>query len=77
MHKIMVRFKIVKDNRIIETCLDKRLSFIENIDLLNNILDEKVNDFYVYDPNKRIFLDKNIPLYEFAITSFMIFYLFS
>ena len=77
MHKLLIRFKLVKNNKVIEAYLDNRLSFKENIEMLNSALDESIGDFYVYDPNKKVFLDRNIPLCNFNITSFMILYLFS
>lgn len=76
MHRIAVRFRVVRNSRIIEAFLDRRLSFKENMDMLNRIMEEKINDFYVYDPYKKVFLDRNMPLSEFSFRSFMFFYLF-
>lgn len=76
MYEKLIRFKIIKDNRIIETYLDERLSFNDNLKMLANITDFCVEGFQVYDPNKKVFLDNEIPIEVFNINSFMLMYLF-
>ena len=76
MHKIPIRFRIVRTGEILEVCFDIRLSFIQNMELLNQADRVVADDFRVYDPHKKIFLDRNIPLSEFHLERFMSFCLF-
>jgi len=76
MHKLLIRFKIVKLDRIIETYLDERLSFKDNLVLLSDLLDIDIKDCVVYDNNKKIFLKMDVPIREFTINYFVYFYLF-
>ena len=76
MHEKLIRFKIIKDDRVVETYLDERLSFDENIKLLANITDFDTDGFKVYDPDKKVFLDNKIPIEVFNINSFILMYLF-
>lgn len=70
-NKILVRLRIIKNNEILEVYLDSRLSFKENFKLLGF---EK--DYYVYETNKGLFLDRTIPINEFNIEGFMAFNLY-
>lgn len=77
MNKILLRFEIVKNNRVIEVYLDSRLSFSNNFKLLANIIEIKdIDEYLVYDANKGIFLDRNVPICNFDIKYFMSFKLF-
>lgn len=76
MYEKLIRFKVVKDERVIETYLDERLSFNENLKYLSNITDFDTDGFKVYDPNKKVFLNNEIPIEVFNINSFMLMYLF-
>lgn len=76
MYQKMMRFKVIKDNRIFETILDERLSFTDNFKMLVNIDDYDLDGFKVYDPFKKMFLNCDIPIEEFAIKDFRIMYLF-
>lgn len=76
MHEKLIRFKIIKDDRVIETYLDERLSFNENLKYLARISDFDTDGFKVYDPNKKVFLNNEIPIEVFNISSFMLMYLF-
>lgn len=76
MHEKLIRFKIIKDDRVIETYLDERLSFNENLKYLARISDFDIDGFKVYDPNKKVFLNNEIPIEVFNISSFMLMYLF-
>lgn len=76
MHDLLVRFKLIKNNYVFEVILDCRLSFIDNFKLLQNIIKLDLKDAKVYDPNKRLFLDRNIPICEFNIQYFIYLYIF-
>lgn len=76
MHNKLFRFKIIKDDRVIETYLDERLSFNDNLKYLSKIVDFDADGFKVYDPNKKIFINNEIPIEVFNINSFMLLYLF-
>ena len=77
MHKVMIRFRIVKNGDIIETALDERLSFNDNFVMLREISDVELNRFEIYDPHKKIFLDRNIPLHSFGFNSFVLLHVFN
>lgn len=71
-----MRFKVIKDDRVFEAMLDERLSFTENFKQIVKLADFDLDGFRVYDPNKKIFLDIEIPIYFFNINSFKLMYLF-
>lgn len=76
MYDKLMRFKIIKDDRVFDAYLDERLSFIDNFKMLMNISDYDIDDCMVYDPTKKIFLDNNIPIEIFNINDYKIMYLF-
>lgn len=76
-HEIKIRFRIVKNRHVIEVLFDERLSFHENFRILNEICNENLADVRVYDPMKRIFLDRDVPLSTFSFQYFVSFYLFN
>ena len=77
MNDLIIRLFIVKDNKIIESSFDSRLSFKDNIFFLNEMLEDiSLDNLYIYDANKRIFLDMNKRLSDMGIYSFMTFYLY-
>ena len=77
MHKLTVRMKDVRSGQIIEAGLDERLSFKENFALLKQMTEIPLDETRVYDPYKKIFLDRNIALLEFHFSSFVLLHLFS
>ena len=77
MNDVMIRLKNIKNSQIMELIFDKRLSFKENMKLLNMIKEEKIESFLIYDNKKRIFLDLDIPLERFNINGFMMFDIFT
>ena len=56
--------------------LDERLSFKENFVLLKELIQVPLEDVKVYEPYKKIFLDRNIPLSEFHFSTFILLHLF-
>lgn len=76
MHKIILRFYIVKDKSVLETIFDTRLSFLENIDLLKEIYNFDLIEFYIIDPYRMIALKKDIPIKEFNFKNFMTLYIY-
>ena len=75
MYEVLFRLKFIKSNRVIECVFDERLSFKDNFRLLKELT--KINDdFEIYDPDKKIFLKKEIPIREFGISRFMLLYVF-
>ena len=76
MYEKLIRFKVIQDERVIETQLDERLSFDDNFKYLVNISDFDPKGLRVYDPDKKIFLANDIPIEVFNINSFMLMYLF-
>ena len=77
MYEVAVRFKFVKENRVIECLLDNRLSFIDNFSNLKELIDEDINNFEIYDYKKSIFLNKDVPINNFEIKSFIQLYVFT
>lgn len=76
MYDKLIRFKLVKNNDVFEMILDSRLSFKDNFKLLQNLVKVNLKNIKVFDPNKRIFLDVNVPIDSFNINGFCLFYLF-
>lgn len=76
MYEVLIRFKIVKDDRYIEVSFDSRLSFKDNLKILSEMLNDDLNNMKVYDPIKKLFLDIDIPIGEFNISYFIYLQLF-
>ena len=76
MYEVLIRFKIVKDDRYIEVSFDSRLSFKDNLKILSEMLNDDLNNMKVYDPIKKLFLDIDIPIGEFNISYFISLQLF-
>lgn len=76
MYEVLIRFKIVKDDRYIEVCFDSRLSFKDNLKILSEIINDDLSNMEIYDPIKKMFLDKEIPIGDFNISYFISLQLF-
>lgn len=76
MKQKLMRFKIIRDDRVVDVLLDERLSFTDNFNMLTNITDFDLDGFKVYDPNKKIFLKTDLPIEVFNINSYKLMYLF-
>lgn len=76
MHEKLMRFKVIKDDRVFDAFLDDRLSFLENFKMLVNISDYDIDGCMIYDPNKKIFLNNEIPIEEFNLNEYKMMYLF-
>ena len=76
MYEVLLRFKVIKTGLIFEAILDSRLSFKENFKILEDMLNIKLTNMYVFDAEKKIFLDEYISIEKYNIKSFMFFYLF-
>ena len=76
MHEVLIRFKIVKDNKYLEVAFDSRLSFKENLKILSELINENYEHMKVYDAIKKIFLDMDIAISEFNINYFISLQLF-
>ncbi|MBQ6334788.1 MAG: hypothetical protein IJI46_06960 [Erysipelotrichaceae bacterium] len=71
MHRILVRIKNVKSNQTFEAYFDERLSLKDNLLLLEELCETGLSQALVYEPNKKIFLDRNIPLKDFGSNGFI------
>lgn len=76
MHEKLMRFKVIKDDRVFDAFLDDRLSFLENFKMLVSISDYDIDGCMIYDPNKKIFLNNEIPIEEFNLNEYKMMYLF-
>ena len=62
MHRVLVRIKIVKTSALIEAGFDERLSLNDNLKLFSKLYDIDPQRCELYDPHKKIFPERNIPL---------------
>lgn len=77
MNKVILRFCLMNNKKVIEVIFDARLSFIENFNLLKDILPISLNDgSYIIDPYRTIALRKDIALKEFNFKNFMTLYIY-
>lgn len=76
MHEKLMRFKVIKDDRVFDAFLDERLSFLDNFKMLVHISDYDIDGCMVYDPYKKIFLNNEIPIEEFNINEYKMMFLF-
>ena len=77
MHEVLIRFRFIDCDKTIECALDERLSFRENFQLLEKISDINCMNIAIYDPEKKIFLNEDLPLKQFNICRFILLYVFS
>lgn len=70
-HRILFRFRIVRNDRIYEVYFDDRLSFDDNFRLLRNILNELNDGLEIFDPVKKVFLNKSVPIRKFCFAEFI------
>lgn len=75
MNKVLLRLKDLPTSKIYEVYFDDRLSFKENFQLLSKMINEDLTNRYVYDASKNIFLDNEIPIHNFRISIFTMFFL--
>lgn len=67
----------MNNKKVIEVIFDARLSFMENFNLLKEILPISLNDdSYIIDPYRTIALRKDIALKEFNFKNFMTLYIY-
>ena len=72
MNSIILRFKIVIYNEVVEVVFDKRLSFIANFKLLRDIYDiGNIEDKFIYDESKNIALRKDVSLSNYNFYNFL------
>ena len=76
MYEKLLRFKVIKDDRVFDAFLDERLSFLDNFRMLVHISDYDIDGCMVYDPYKKIFLNNKIPIEEFNINEYKMMFLF-
>lgn len=70
-----MRFNLLKYNYVFDCKLDKRLSFKANFKLLSKLVNKNLNNCRVYDFNKKVFLNLEIPISCFNIKYLMTLYL--
>ena len=77
MNKIILRFFIVKNKKVLEVIFDTRLNFNENFNLLKDIYDiGEISEKYIVDINKNVALKKDVPIGEFNFQSFITLYIY-
>jgi hypothetical protein len=76
MNEVYLRLTDVVRQETVEVRFDRRLSFRENFSLLKQMIKRDYEEAEVYDPDKKIFLDRNIPLSEFEFAGFVRLHLF-
>lgn len=76
MNQVLIRFRKIRENELMEVRFDERLSFHDNLRLLKEINNEDHLNARIYDPIKRIFLDRNVPLSSFGFKGTVSLHLF-
>ena len=76
MNQVLIRFKKIKENEVMEVCFDERLSFMDNLKLLKEINNEDHLKGRIYDPIKRIFLDRKVPISQSGFKGIISLHLF-
>ena len=77
MNKVALRFKIVKDEKVIEVLFDKRLTFSENFKLFNEIYDlGDIENICVYDRTYDKALRKDVKIELFNFSNFTYLYIY-
>lgn len=70
MNNVYLRLIVLKSNKVVEVMFDSRLSFIENMKMYKEIEDLNADQFEIYDDEKQIFLNIDVPLSEMKIERF-------
>ncbi len=76
MNEVYLNLVDVIGQETVEVRFDSRLSFRENFALLKQMLGRDYENADVYDPDKKIFLDRNISLAEYGFSGFVCLHLF-
>lgn len=76
MSNILIRLIVVKNNKEYNVLFDSNFSISDNMKVLENMIDEKFNTYYVYDNKLNIFLDKSITLESYNIPPSRTFYIY-
>ena len=76
MNQVLIRFRKIKENEVMEVCFDERLSFKENLTLLKQINNEDHLKGRIYDPIKRVFLNRDVAISEFGFKGIVCLHLF-
>lgn len=75
MNNVYLRLIVLKNNKVVEVMFDSRLSFKENMEMYKEIEDLSGRQFEIYDDEKQLFLDLDVPLSEMKIERFTKLYL--
>ena len=75
MSNVLLRLKDLASKQSYEVSFDDRLSFKENLKLLSTMIDDNLENRYIFDVSKNIFLDNEIAIYNFHISIFTMFFL--
>lgn len=72
----LIRFINVNDMSNYDVKLDERLSLKENIDFVKKMSDLDINDYLIYDVEKNIFLNKDVPFCDFELNQYITLYIY-
>lgn len=76
MNRIIIRLYIVKERRVYNVIFDSSFSFNENLKVLSSIVDIDFSNCIVYDHKLNVFINKEIPLFNFNIPSSRLYYIY-
>ena len=71
MAEVYLRFTDIIRRETFEVRFDSRLPFRDNFSILSQMLGKDYGEAEIYDPDKKIFLDRNIPLAEYGFAGFI------
>ena len=76
MAEVYFRLTDVVRRETFEVRFDSRLSFRNNFSILSQMIGKDYSEAEIYDPDKKIVLDRNIPLTEYEFAGFIRLHLF-
>lgn len=75
MNEVYLRLILLKDNKVFEVSFDSRLTFRENLDMFDEIEQIDTKGVNIYDEERQLFLNMDIPLSDMKMARFAKFYL--
>lgn len=76
MNRVIVRLYIVKKGLEYNVIFDSSFSFSENLKVLSSIIDYDFSDCLIYDYKLNIFINKDIPIFNYNMPSSRVLYIY-
>lgn len=76
LNRVIIRLYIVKTGEEYNVIFDSSFSFSENLNVLASIIDYDFKDCLVYDYKLKMFINKDIALFNYYIKASRVYYIY-